>query len=363
MATFDELADRLARAALAGERTAAAEALAALDDPRVAPTLARALTDPDAGVRRRVEELLSQFCHKDATGQLHSLLAEAERVAEALVAEVQRLRGRGVAEQPRPAAVEPLPAPPGFEGPCALVLLTGRPMSTKAVSRLVATALGKPAFEISREIHSTKGFLARGVPAPVADRLVRELAQAEVVAGAVPMDWLPPPAELARLREPAVGPAALSGRVGPGTETAIPWDTVELVVAARLAADLEPEAINEDWSPLSRPLRARGRSAEPAYEHTLELIAGQPLQRLRLVTYDLDFETMHRRLSSFNKVSRLARDLSRYVDSHRLSAGIHRLVERDEDNWEDLSFVSRLGFEDYVLWLRLLLKLGVPLPR
>jgi len=362
VATFEELADRLAHAPEARERTAAAEALAALDDPRVAPTLARALSDADAAVRLRVEELLGQFCRRDATGQLQSLLAEAERVAEALAAEVQRLRGPAVME-PKHAVVEPLFSPPGFARACALVRLTARPMSTKAVSRLVAAALGKPAFEVTREVHSTKGFLARGIPASVADRLVRELAEAGVVAGAVPMDWLPAPVELARLREPAIGPSAFSGRIGPGAETIIPWSTVELVVAARLTADLEPEAIEENWSSLSRPLRPRSRSAEPTYEHTLEVLAGDPLRRLRLVTYDLDFKTLHRRLSSFGKVTRLARDLSRHVDPHRLSAGVHRLTERDEENWEDLSFVSRLGYEHYVLWLRLLLKLGIPLPQ
>ncbi len=362
MATFEELADRLAHGGLARERSAAAEALAALDDPRVAPALARALSDPDEGVRRRVEELLSQFGHRDSAGRLQTLLAEAERVAEALAAEVQRLRGRGTVE-PKPASVEPLPAPAGYDGPCALVCLTARPMSTKAVSRLVATALGKPAFEVAREIHSTKGFLARGVPAPVADRLVRELAQGQVVAGAVPMDWLPPSVEAARLREPDIGPSALSGRIGPGTETIIPWSTVELAVAGRLAADLEPDAIKESWSALSRPLERRSRAAEPAHEHILEVLAGDPLRRLRLVTYDLDFETMHRRLSTFTKVAHLARDLCRHLDPHRLSSGVQRLADRDKDNWDDLSFVSRVGFDDYVLWLRLLLKLGLPLPR
>ena len=363
MPTFEELADRLAHAAEPRERIAAAEALAALDDPRAAPTLARALADPDAAVRQRVEALLGQFSHRDSSGRLQALLGEAERVAEALAAEVARLRGGATAEEPKPAAVEPLPPPADYRGGCALVCLTARPMNTRAVSRLVGPALGKPAFEVSREFHSTKGFLGRGVPAAVAARLVHELAGTQVVAGAVPTSWLPPPVELARLREPTVGPSALSGRVGPGTETAIPWDTVELVVAARLATELEPDAIKEDWSALSRPLRPRVRAAEPTYEHVLEVIAGSPLQRFSLVTYDLDFQTMHRRLSSFNKVARLARDLARHVDAHRLSAGVHRLAERDEDNWEDLSFVSRLGFEDYVLWLRLLLKLGVPLPR
>jgi hypothetical protein len=361
VASFEELADRLASAAEPRERLAAAEALAALDDRRVVPTLARALGDPDAAVRARVEELLGQFSRSDPTGHLPALLAQAERVAEALAAEVHRLRGKPAAE-PEPAAVEPLLPPAGFDGSCALVRLTARPFHVRAVSRLLGTALRKPAFEVAREIHSTKGFLGRGVAAPLAARLVRELAGAQVVAGAVPMDWVPGPVELARLREPAVAASALSGRIGPNEETAIPWDTVELVVAARLAIELEPEAIQESWSPLTRPLRPRTRSGEPAYEHVLDVVGGRPLRRLRLVTYELDFAMMHRRLSSFGRVARLARELARHADPHRLSRGVRRLVEQDEEDWEDLSFISRVGFEDYVTWLRLLLKLGIPLP-
>jgi len=363
--SFEELADRLAQAPDAHERMEAAERLSELDDPRVAPALARALADPDAAVRQRVEELLSTFSRRDPRGHLGVLLEEAERVAAALADEVQRLRGE-VPEEGQPGTVDPLEPPEGFEGDCALVRLTGGPVDVRRVSRIVAPALGVAGFEVTREVTTTKGFLARGVPAALARRLVGELAEAGVVAGAPPLEWVPEPLKVARLRNPTFEAKALRGDLLPRGEESLAWESVELVVAARLELDLQPGALEEDWSPFTHPLKPRGEARgdhEPLYSYVIEVIAGDPARRLRLLTHELDFRAMQRRPSRFGKVAPLARSLVRHVGRARLSAGVRRLADRDEENWDDLTFTSPVGYEDYVTWQRLLLVLGVPLPR
>lgn len=365
MRSFEDLAKQLAEAPGASERIEAAEALSELDDPRVAPALARALADPDAAVRRRVEELLGQFCRRDRKGQLATLLDEAERVAAALATEAQRLRG-AMPEEPRERPIEPIELPPDHDGPAALVRLTAEPMDLKRASRLLAPAVGLPPFEVRRGIQMSKGFLARGVPAEEARRLVPRLADIGVVAGAVPMAALPAPLKPQRLRDPAFGPDALRGRLLPSGEECAPWPQVEVAVAARVEMGLEPTALEEDWSPLTRPLRPRGRSQanqEPVYDYVLEVFAAEPERRLRLMTYELDFHVMQRRPAHFNRVARLAREVFRHADRARVSAGIRRLADHDEENWHDLTFTSPVGYEDYVTWQRLLLALDVPLPR
>ena len=365
MGKFEELAERLAGAPSAGERVEAADALSELDDPRVAPALARALADPDAAVRQRVEEILRAFSRRDRQGHLATLLDEAERVAAALVAEAQRLRG-GVPEEPAARAVEPLEPPAGFDGPCALVRLTGDPMDLRRASRLVAAAVGRPAFEVTREIQTTKGFLGRHVPADVARRLVAELAGAGLVAGAVPMESLPVALKPVRLREPSFGTEGLRGRLLPSGDANVPWSGVDLVVAARVEMDLEPDALEESWSPITRPLAPRARGAadqEPTYDYVVEVFAGDPVRRLRLLTHELDFRVMQRRPSRFGKVARLAREFVRRAPRDRLGAGVRRLADLNEEDWYDLTFTSPIGYEDYVTWQRLLLALGVPLPR
>jgi hypothetical protein len=365
VATFEELAERLAGGATPPERMEAAERLAELDDPRVAPALARALSDPDGEVRRRVEELLSGFARRDRDGHLAALLAEAERVAAALAAEAQRLRGEAP-EEAEAAPVEAVEPPPGFEGQCVLVRLTGGPMNVKQVSRIVAGALRASAFEIAREATRTKGFLARGVPAGLARGAVRQLAAAGVVAGAAPADWLPPPLKVLRLREPTFTRDGFHGRLLPSGDESVAWRQVELIVAGRVELDLEPDALQEDWRPFTRPLapRVERRSEqERLYEYVVEILAGEPVRRLRLLTHELDFRVMQRRPSRFSKVARLAREIVRHAPRERLAAGVRRLADRDEENWDDLTFISPLGYEDYVTWQRLLLKLGVPLPR
>mgnify|MGYP005837241229 CR=1 FL=1 len=366
MKGFEELADQLARGPTARERCEAAEALAGLDDPRVAPALARALADPDPEVRNRVEALLGEFCRRDRQGNLGALLAEAERIAAALAAEAQRLRGDAPPEPPPTPRIEPIDLPVDFDGPAALVRLTAEPLDTRRVSRLLAAALGIPPFEVTRQIQSTKGFLARNVSAADARRLLPRLAEAGVVAAAVPMANLPAPLKPQRLREPSFGPEALRGRLLPSGEERVPWGALELAVAARVEMDLEPTALEEDWSPITRPLRPRGKRAanqEPVYDYVFEVFAAPPARRLRLMTYELDFHAMQRRPARFGRVARLARELVRRAPPARIAAGLRRLADLDEENWHDLTFTSPIGYEDYVTWQRLLLALGVPLPR
>jgi len=366
VATFEELAERLSRGASAQERIEAAEALAEVDDPRVAAALAKALADPSAAVRDRVEELLGQFCHRDQTGHLRALLDEAERVSAALAAEVGRLRDDELGDEdaPRPEPIEP---PDGFEGDCAVVRLDTGPVDVKRMCAIVAEAVGEALFAVTREVHLTKGFLVRSVPASVARQLVRDLGLAGVPAAAAPADWLPEPMELVRVRDPKFGAGALEGIIVPdGHECKAAWQSVELVAAGRIEVELKRRKADEDWSPFTRPLRARGEDRplhEIGYEYVLEVYAGEPLQRLRLLTHELDFEIMQRRPADFASVARLARGLVRRADHRCLTAGVRRLADLDHDDWDDLTFISPLAFEHYVAWQRLLLVLGVPLPR
>ena len=365
MALFEELAARLATASDPRDRARAAEELAGLDDPRVAPALAKALADADAAVRQRVEQLLSQFCCRDKTGHLQLLLAEAERVSEALAAEVERLRGDSPLEG-EAAAVEPIGPPEGYEGPCALIRLAPARHDIQRASKLVARALRRPQFEVAREIRTTQGFLARDVPAAAAAALVGELHQAGTVAGAVPMESLPTPPALVRLREPRVGRDALRGVTVPSGESCeVDWHSVEVVVAARMEIELKKSSSDEDWSVFTRPIRSRGNGGahEAGYQYLIDVIVREPPQRVRLGTHELDFATMQRRPSGFGKVARLARQLLRHLDHRRLNAGVRRLADRDDEEWDDITFLSPLGFEDYVTWVRVLLALGVPLPR
>ena len=366
MATFEQLASDLEHAATPQARIAAAERLFELDDPRVVPVLARALADPSEQVRQRVEDLLTRFGRRDRTGNLAALLNEAERVAAALASEAERLRG-GTPEAPEPApVVEPLPPPDGYQGQCALVRLTGGLMDLKRVSRTVAAALAMPAFEVNRLIHTTKGFVARDVPADAARQLVADLADIGLPTGAVPSDTVPPTIRPARLRNPRFAADFMAGHLLPDGEESVAWPDVHLVLAGRVEMDIEPGALDEDWSPFTHPLSPRtDRRAdqEPLYNYILELFTAAPARRIRLMAHDLDLTAMQRRPTSFGRVAHLAREIVRRVPRTAVSAGAWRLAERDSEDWDGLSFTSPIGYEHYATWHRLLLSLGVPLPR
>ena len=147
MATFDELAQRLA-SGLPKERIAAAEALAELDDTRVAPTLAKALGDPSPEVRARAEELLGQFSRGGSQDNLRLLLDEARRVSLALANEVTRLRG-GAEPASAPALAAPIepPAGPSTNEETRNCGLSAVPV---AVARGAAAASRQPSRQYSR---------------------------------------------------------------------------------------------------------------------------------------------------------------------------------------------------------------------
>jgi len=362
LATFEELVERLTVGPSAEERLAAAEALSRLDDPRVAPALARALADPDERVRRGVEELLSNFTRGEAAN-LRALLAEAERVAAALSEEVQRLRGRLCADLPEPRRprVEPMPPPGGYTGECALVRLSQVPMDIKRVSRLVARRLGRVVFEVAREINATKGFIARSVPAEAAGDLVAALADLDIPTAAVPMADLPVGVQPQRVRNPRFAPQALTGNLLPTGEVEVRWEDVALVVAGRIELDLHPGGLSEDWSPFTQPLKPQKVERGPQFEYVVELFTAEA-RRFRLLTHELDFQEFQRRPTNFARVARLGRQIVRRVSREKLAAGLWLLADGDEDNWEGLTFASPMGYEDYVVWLRLLQRMGVPLP-
>ena len=364
MADFEELAERLTSAPSAEERLAAAEALSRLDDPRVAPTLARALADPDERVRRGVEEILSQFSRRDSVDNLRALLEEAERVAAALAGEVQRLKGAtdpDVSAAPRPI-IRPIPPPEDYAGECAVVRLTDTPMDIRRVSRLVARRLGRVVFEVAREINTTKGFVARGVSAETARALVAELAELDVPVAAVPMAQVPEAIQPERVRNPQFGSRGVKGNLLPSGEVEVGWEEVALVVAARIELDLHPGGLSEDWSLFTQPLKPRKADRRPQFEYVVEVFTTGS-RRLRLLTHELDFREFQRRPTNFARVARLGRQLVRRVARERLGAGLWLLADGDEENWDRLTFASPVGYEDYVVWQRLLLQLEVPLPR
>ena len=367
MAGFEELAESLTNGPAAADRVAAAEALARLGDPRVAPTLAKALADVSPDVRQRVEELLAEFSHREGEAHLQTLLDEAQRVSSALAAEVTRLRGEPAPDDAEPATLEPIEPPEGYGGDCIVVRLDSAPIDVKRACQIVAKGIGEALFTVTRELHLTKGIFARAVAADAARQVVRELARAGLPAAAAPVDSLGEPLELVRLRRPAFTADRLEGVVLPDARRCgASWASVELVVAGRIEIELKLDKGDEDWSLFTRPLRpmADGQKSHAiGYEYVLDVLAGQPLQRLRLMTHELDFETMQRRPSDFSSVARLARGLLRHVDRRRVTAGVRRLAELERDAWDDLTFLSPLAFDDYVAWQRLLLALGVPLPR
>ena len=105
--------------------------------------------------------------------------------------EVLRLLRRRARPRPPP---RPLRAParfrrrtgPRLQGPCTVLYAGSGEMDVRRVGRLVAEAVQRPLPDVTRELRNSRGFIAKGLPAPVAVALAEKAEARTFRAGAGP---------------------------------------------------------------------------------------------------------------------------------------------------------------------------------
>ena len=241
------------------------------------------------------------------------------------------------------------------QGGYSVLRLDEERVDVSAVARAVAPVVGRPRFEVARQLRATRGIVARGVSAESARRIVEGLSAMGIEAVALPEeDWTPlPPAE--RVFQLALGPNGLFLRLAE-EDLLIPWEHLLAVVAARLGgteariisrATGAPRYYNFadtlDWETRRRTAR-----------HVVDFFPDDPWRRLRVEEGRIDFhlERDAARPSTAVQLEELGRQVRRWAGNAFLNTGAEILGEHGREMvWQDLTFGNEHLLDAYSEWV------------
>jgi hypothetical protein len=275
-------------------------------------------------------------------------------------------------EVPRAAAARPrsLPAPDRLllQGPCTLLYAGGGELDIRRVGRLVAEAVKRPLSDVTRELRNSRGFIAKGLPAPAAAALAAkveaELAAPVLVVADADCIALPP---AMRIRDTMVTADGLRCEAYAWDQTervAAQWDEVFLISCGRLEIEHAVETA-EDLESVARG-RMSALVMEKRYEFLIDVVLFEPWRRLRLDQNTTAFSLTEMRRGpedTLGALFRCAFSLRQLALGVPMNRGIELLASGGSDvAWQPLTFLNKRDFETYTSWLMQLLRYGRQIP-
>jgi len=251
-------------------------------------------------------------------------------------------------------------------------------MDVRRVGRLVAEAVQRPLPDVTRQLRTSKGFLATGLPSHAAVKLA-EKAEEELDAPmlAVPDDQcvpLPLPMRMRRASVDADGLRCDAYSWNVTEHVQATWDAVFLVSCGRLQT--EEVAPSEDALPTRSGIFMRRSSplvTRTHYEFLLDIVlydadnGGDGWRRLRLDQNTCAFSLTEMRADPEERVGPLYRsavNVERFAEGVPMNAGVSLLANGAAgEAWESLTFLTKNDFDMYTHWLLQLVRFGVPVPR
>ncbi len=240
-------------------------------------------------------------------------------------------------------------------------------MDVRRVGRAVAKAVKRPLPDVTRELRNSRGFLARGLPAPaaiaLAERAESELSAPVLVLGDADCVALPP---VMRIRDTVVADDGFrcEGYAWDQTERiAVRWDEVFLISCGRLEIEHAVEVAEESNS------AASGRTAlvmEKRHEFLIDVVLFEPWRLLRLDQNAAAFSLTELERGPENTLVPLYRcafNLRHSAPGVPMNRGVTLLAAGAAGVvWEPLTFPNKRDFETYTSWLVQLLRYGRPIP-
>jgi len=244
----------------------------------------------------------------------------------------------------------------------------GGEMDVRRVGRLVAEAVKRPLPDVTRELRNSRGFIAKGLPAPIAvalaEKAERELSAPVLVLADADCAALPP---VMRIRDIMVAAEGIRCEAYAWDRTeriAARWDEVFLISCGRLEIERAVEAADELIS------EARGRTTalvmEKRHEFLIDVVLIEPWRLLRLDQNAAAFSMTEMRREPETTVGPLYRcafNLRHLAQGVPMNRGVELLAAGGSDVvWEPLTFLNKRDFETYTSWLVQLLRYGRPIP-
>jgi len=247
----------------------------------------------------------------------------------------------------------------GADQTYCVLRLTDERVDISAVARLAAGALGRPRFEMARELRTSHGIIARDAPEAAARQIVEGLRALGIDARMVPeADVVPLPAA-ERVRQIVTGHKGLYFRLA-GEDLVVPWESLVVVLAARLGGDVT-HVFRASEDMVAGPYGAR-RNIAHAFDWSstrhvshlvIDFFPDNPWRRLRveegLVDFRLDRDPD--RPSTTNRFEELGCQVRDWGRSAYLNPGAAVLGEHGKALvWQDLTFENARFLDFYSLW-------------
>ena len=273
---------------------------------------------------------------------------------------------------PEPLAVTPLKAEslPSGDEDYAIMLPTPRPLApgtVTALGRTLAEILGRPLGDVTCPISTSKGFLARKVPA----RRLRQIAELleslgieAVLAPDARIAELPPLARTPKLEASGSRLACVITSEPEGT-LRIEFEPaqVKLLLAGRVmyTGNVPINRRRYDFFERNPVLKRRHLNEKEAYEHLerqihgyeylIYLVIGEPRRLLRVDDQFLDYGRMLRRRGRPWKMQEQASLLIGALGGEP-DPGLALLADLDENDirWLPCTFAASKGLEAWVQW-------------
>ncbi len=264
---------------------------------------------------------------------------------------------------------EPAPDRAALRGPCSVVYAGAEDLDIRRVGRLVAEAVGRPLPDVTRDLRSSKGFLATGLDAPaavdLAQRIESDLGACVLV---LPDDAiLPLPAPL-RMRQAHFGPEGIRCTAYSWDNTlnlAAPWKDVFLVSCGRLEVQEAVEVRDENGAPNVLIPRSSTLTMQKRYEYLLDVVLVNPWKRLRLDQNTAAFSMTEMTRGSelaLGALFRSAMNIERFGRGVPRNRAVGLLAAGASDPiWDALTFLNKRDFDAYTLWLMQLVRHGRPI--
>jgi len=264
-----------------------------------------------------------------------------------------------------------LPDRSSLSGPCTVIYAGADDMDVRRVGRLVAEAVRRPLPDVTRELRTSKGFLAKELDAAVAVALA-EKAEGELRAPVlvVPDDACVPFPDAMRMRRATADAAGLRCEAYTWDRTeqiSAGWNDIFLISCGRFEVQRAVEA-QEDRDSDAGFMTGRMPPTvmQTRHEFLFDLVLSDPWRRLRLDQNTTAFSLTEMRRDpedALGQIYRSALNLQRFAQGVPMNRGVELLAAgASESAWQELTFLSRRDFEAYTRWLLQLVRFGRPIP-
>lgn len=258
-------------------------------------------------------------------------------------------------------------------GECAVVASRLSEESIPAVGRLVASAVGRPLPDVTRDIRDSRGVLARGLAKERAVELMEQLRGIAVEAVALGEGTFVPLPPLQRMRGLSVSEDGITCEAYTWDSTRnleAPWERVFLAAAGRLrvAEVVEVEKPHEKRRKgvVASQIEKRIPKLETRIrlENMLDVVLFEPWERLRLDENSAAYALAGTERDEHAAIQEAATLLYAAEHDAPCDQGLELMATRaPEDLWAAYTFDSKAEFDAYVEWLVQLVRYGFEMPK